>query len=67
MSLTKEELDRASKLALKGLKLPSGERLQAIRNAFKSQENFKPLAAPEVQEEIKQEVRKRGRPRKRVS
>ncbi len=43
MSVSKEELERASKLALKGLKLPSGDRLQSIRKTFNAQDNSRPL------------------------
>lgn len=56
MAFSKDELKKASELAMKGFKMPDGTTIIAMRYANRNDKEFKPLAdkkKPDLQKPIK--------------
>ena len=60
MGYTKEELERASKLAARGLKLPSGWMIQAIRNLGGKFTPLKKKLSDKDREKLQKTAKKKG-------
>lgn len=50
MAFSKEDLKRASELAMKGFKMPDGTTIIAMRNANRNDKEFIPLADKKKQD-----------------